>query len=287
MWLEPLDRRVFVAIARGVAVAVADARSRCRCRADSCTMPNGATAPGKVWPSPPVPMNGSTSGRPGDERARRGRAGRRGSGGSSSATLPRSSRACRSAVLRQARHERMRDAAMTVRALFPTSFYEGDLADAALVAELADACPTSPPRIARASAGRRSTAIAATPPMRRSTTCRSAIRASPISQRALDRHVAAFAKECGFDLAEQAEARQPVGQRPEARRHAFGAYPSAQRRVGHDLRRGAAGLGRAEARGPAAADDDGRARPAPDTFVYAEPAEPAVCSCGKAGCATR
>jgi len=27
----------------------------------SWTMPNGATAPGKVWPSPPVPMKGSTA----------------------------------------------------------------------------------------------------------------------------------------------------------------------------------------------------------------------------------
>src|SRR5690606_28482894 len=27
-------------------------------------MPNGTTAPGKVWPSPPVPMNGSTASKP-------------------------------------------------------------------------------------------------------------------------------------------------------------------------------------------------------------------------------
>src|SRR3546814_1053843 len=43
---------------------------------------------------------------------------------------------------------------------------------------------------------------------------------------------------------------------------AFGAYSPAQRGVGDDLRRSAAGVGRAQARRPPAADADGRPRPA-------------------------
>ncbi len=59
----------------------------------------------------------------------------------------------------------------------------------------------------------------------------------------------------------KAQARQPLGQHPETRRHAFGAYSSAQRRFRHRLCRGAARCRIAQAGGSATAADDGGSAP--------------------------
>src|SRR3546814_8727612 len=64
---------------------------------------------------------------------------------------------------------------------------------------------------------------------------------------------------CSSDLT--AETQQPVGQPAEARWHPQRPHPPAQRRFGHLLRRRPARIGGAQARGPAAADADGGARP--------------------------
>ena len=63
--------------------------------------------------------------------------------------------------------------------------------------------------------------------------------------RRLDKHVAAFAKDCAFDLGGKRLKLDSLWVNVlEARRRAFGAYPSAQRGFGNDLCRGAAGIGR-------------------------------------------
>ncbi|MES2339420.1 MAG: TIGR02466 family protein [Pseudomonadota bacterium] len=90
---------------------------------------------------------------------------------------------------------------MPTRTLFPTHFYEAPLGDAALVAELADACRdlAIEDRAGRAWSkdhgyrGYTSYASLDDLPQR--------VPAFDDLVRLLNRHVAAFAKECGFDLA--------------------------------------------------------------------------------------
>jgi uncharacterized protein (TIGR02466 family) len=90
---------------------------------------------------------------------------------------------------------------MTSRSLFATRFYEGDLADGNLLAELDDACrdlareDRAGIRWCREHGYRGYTSYAS-------------LNDLPIrdprfadAKRALDRHVAAFARDCGFDLA--------------------------------------------------------------------------------------
>ena len=90
---------------------------------------------------------------------------------------------------------------MTSRSLFATRFYEGTLADDALLAELDDACrdlareDRAGVRWCRKHGYRGYTSYAS-------------LNALPLRdrgfadlKRALDRHIAAFARDCGFDLA--------------------------------------------------------------------------------------
>ena len=89
---------------------------------------------------------------------------------------------------------------MASRSLFATRFYEGDLADAALLAELEEACrdlareDRAGVRWSREHGYRGYTSYAslADLPARGP--------AFADAKRALDRHVAAFARDCGFDL---------------------------------------------------------------------------------------
>lgn len=89
---------------------------------------------------------------------------------------------------------------MTVRQLFPTHFYESDLGDAALVDELADACRSLAieDRAGRAWSKAKSY---------RGYTSYASLDDLPLRDprfddlvRLLNRHVAAFAKACGFEL---------------------------------------------------------------------------------------
>jgi uncharacterized protein (TIGR02466 family) len=89
---------------------------------------------------------------------------------------------------------------MPSRALFPTLFYEGDLGDAALLAELADACREL---AAEDRAGRGWSKAHGY----RGYTSYASLNDLPVRDprfgdlaRALNKHVAAFAKDCGFDL---------------------------------------------------------------------------------------
>ena len=94
--------------------------------------------------------------------------------------------------------------------------------------------------------------------------------------------------DASFELAAQAEARQPVGKPVESRRPSQRTHSPAQHHVGHLLCRGAGRLRRDPLRGPAPAADDGRsAARATTTFVAVRsPARPAA-ACGKAGFATK
>jgi uncharacterized protein (TIGR02466 family) len=89
---------------------------------------------------------------------------------------------------------------MPSRTLFPTLFYEGDLGDDALIAELDDACRelSVDDRAGRAWSKEHGY---------RGYTSYASLNDLPVRDprfgdlaRALNRHVAAFAKECGFDL---------------------------------------------------------------------------------------
>ncbi len=89
---------------------------------------------------------------------------------------------------------------MSTRSLFPTLFYEGDLGDAALIDELADACRglAEEDRAGRAWSRdhgyRGYTSYASLNDLPQRDPAFAAL------VRTLDRHVAAFAAECGFEL---------------------------------------------------------------------------------------
>ena len=92
---------------------------------------------------------------------------------------------------------------MPTRTLFPTHFYEDDLGDAALVAELADACREL---AAEDRAGRAWSKAHGY----RGYTSYASLSDLPTRDprfddlvRLLNRHVAAFARDCGFDLAKR------------------------------------------------------------------------------------
>ena len=84
-----------------------------------------------------------------------------------------------------------------MRSLFATKLYEAKLDEPELLGELAysirSLAKTTPP----ASPGRKSIVTQVTPAMRRSTTCRSAIRHSP-TREVLTRHAKTFARDCAW-----------------------------------------------------------------------------------------
>jgi uncharacterized protein (TIGR02466 family) len=89
---------------------------------------------------------------------------------------------------------------MTVRQLFPTHFYESDLGDAALVDELADACRSLATEDRAGRAWSKAKGY-------RGYTSYASLDDLPLRDphfddlvRLLNRHVAAFAKACGFEL---------------------------------------------------------------------------------------
>ena len=91
-------------------------------------------------------------------------------------------------------------AAMPVRSLFATRLYEAEHGNAGLLADLAHSIRTLAQDDHAGRRWSRIIAMRATPAMHRSTTCRGAIRRSPILRRLLARHAAKFAEDCAFDL---------------------------------------------------------------------------------------
>ncbi len=147
-----------------------------------------------------------------------------------------------------------------MRSLFATKLYEAKLGRAGAARRARPFDPNALPKTTTpASPGRRSIATPATPAMRRSTTCRSAIRPSPTSRSCSTRHAATFAKDCAFELARKPKLDSLWVNLLSGRWAPQWTHPSAQHHLRHALRRSARRLGRNPLRGSAPAADDGRA----------------------------